>query len=516
MAKKKSDTQFSKLEIIRPQILQWIDDQPEIKGFDIEDQVQDIATSLVRGFDLDLSIAIEFMIRINIEKITPQRDLSELKTHLQNALIEKGPKGYLIEKETFSDSVFIRISKAMDSRFLLRKNIVKGHIEYKDKTNDQPWLVLDDYRANSMFKFCYDHILKNSGTISRFSKAIFELYIDSDETPRVDPFKDFFSNLPAWDQKDYISDLASCVICSNTDQQLQFQTYLKKWLIACVAQALGKAANHTALVFAGAQNVGKTTFFENLCFDQNYIHTGAINANDKDDKFLLTEMLFINLDELEGSTRGEISHLKSLMTTKSFNLRRHYGRRKEFLRRTASFCGSINDTSFLTDSTGSRRWLVVEVAAIDLVSQKKISLPGLWAQALHLLKSGEKYWFDKQESDQVNLFNQQFELERPEEILLLNYFEPGTNRKDPTIQRLTTTEIKLAIEKKQEQIKNLSIKVLGIALRKHGFPKVRARVNGDSRQVYLVIPRGAYDVANGVNAEQLELENGDLPGEIPY
>ena len=60
----------------------------------------------------------------------------------------------------------------------------------------------------------------------------------------------------------------------------------------------------------------------------------------------------------------------------------------------ASFCATGNNLQFLTDDTGSRRWLPFEVERIENPWTTRIPYEGLFAQALWLLEHGFRYWFE--------------------------------------------------------------------------------------------------------------------------
>jgi predicted P-loop ATPase len=84
-----------------------------------------------------------------------------------------------------------------------------------------------------------------------------------------------------------------------------------------------------------------------------------------------------------------------------------------------SFCGTTNDIEFLTDLTGTRRFLVIPCISIDYM--EAINLDKLWGYVYHLLKSGEHYWITQKEIDEVVEFNRALLL-KPVEILAVEEF----------------------------------------------------------------------------------------------
>ena len=56
---------------------------------------------------------------------------------------------------------------------------------------------------------------------------------------------------------------------------------------------------------------------------------------------------------------------------------------------------SVNGNDFLTDPTGSRRFLPFEVLNIDLEAAKRVDMDKVYAEAVWHWKSGFQYWFDE-------------------------------------------------------------------------------------------------------------------------
>ncbi len=79
----------------------------------------------------------------------------------------------------------------------------------------------------------------------------------------------------------------------------------------------------------------------------------------------LSECLIINLDELASLNKGKESALKEVITKNAIRVRKVYRRNPESLIRRASFTGSVNDPQIISDTTGSRRFLIHELLQID-------------------------------------------------------------------------------------------------------------------------------------------------------
>jgi predicted P-loop ATPase len=216
----------------------------------------------------------------------------------------------------------------------------------------------------------------------------------------------------------------------------------------------------------------------------------------------LSECFLINLDELETLNRHELGSLKSIMTMGENRIRRPYAHFADQLIRRASFVGSINKDSFLADETGSRRFLVFEVDAIN--ASHGIDMDKVHAQAYHLFKSGFRYWFDRDETATVNERNKEFAIQTTEDELVAQYCSPSI------AEWYTATEVaeKIAQEAKYA-LGKASARDFGIALKKAGFQK--KKLDGISRYAVSVTPSFNYHptgIGVGSGLESGVIESG--------
>jgi predicted P-loop ATPase len=210
--------------------------------------------------------------------------------------------------------------------------------------------------------------------------------LKSDFVPFYNPIKEYFNNLPKWDQKtDYISLLSSFV---KPIDRNQFEYHFKKWLVRTVKCAtISDYFNKQAFILVHrGQNTGKSTFCRFICPPtlSNYIAEDI--TQDKDARILLCKNFLINLDELAGLNKKELTSLKSIFSKTQINERLPYDRKNSILPRICSFIGSTNEDNFLNDDTGSVRWLCFQITHIDWKYKERINIDLVWSQAFHLAK----------------------------------------------------------------------------------------------------------------------------------
>ena len=367
---------------------------------------------------------------------------------------------YLKEKHGFKHN-------KLTDKIEWRTKILDGFTEWTELTNDDLGTL-------------YFRIQKK---ITDFSKENLVLLLYSEFTPKYNPILDYFKNLEPWDEKeDYIYDLSMTVM---TDDVALWPKYFKKWLVGAVACALSdRITNDPAIIFQGDQGVGKTRWIHRLVPEQlkNYIYTGSIDPKDKDSKFNIVSNFLVNLDELETAARGEIGHLKSLMTQKTLQLRRPYGRLTENYIRRSSFIGSVNKFEFLNDPTGGRRFLTFTTTTI--LYQHDVDIDKVWAQALFLFRAGEKYWFAPEEIKEINARNDVYRFKTKEESLVAKKFSPIDNEKCEGAEIMTTSDI--AQNLLGESYSNSNLYLVGQSLKTLGFVQKAIRKDGGVKRFWIV------------------------------
>ena len=256
--------------------------------------------------------------------------------------------------------------------------------------------------------------------------------IESDYVPSYHPFRYYLEHLPPWheDQGDHIMGLSLTVnVRGDSDEQILFYQYLKKWLVAMVASWVSpKVVNNVMLVLIGEQGSYKTTWFANLLPPQlrDYFYTKTNSGLvSKDDLLTLAQYGLVCWEELDSMQQKELNKLKAAMTMPSINERAAYARYHENRPHLASFCGTGNNVQFLSDTTGTRRWLPFEVENIESPLSSPFDYDGIYSQAYALYQQGFRYWFDKPEIERLQRHNEAYETVHSElELIDLHFRRP--------------------------------------------------------------------------------------------
>ena len=403
----------------------------------------------------------------------------------KNADKSKSEGGNNMPKRKKTSSKNGEIEIYLSSRYEFRYNTVLGRTEYRSK-NDAHFSKVGRYEINTLRR----EIDNDIGIITS-SENLYSI-IESSFSPRINPIQEYFKGLPLADigcdegnssisslSLKAIPELASCVVVRNHEKWLP---YLTKWLVAVVANAMDdrECCNHTCLVLTGEQGKFKTTFLDLLCPPalHGYSYTGKIYPQEKDTLTYIGQNLIVNIDDqLKALNKRDENELKNLITCPMVKYRMPYDKYVEEHPHLASFVASVNGNDFLTDPTGSRRFLPFEVLSIDIERARGISMDSVYTEAKALLNTGFRYWFDDDEIAELYKASEDFQVQTAEMELLLRCFEKPTED-NPHCAYMTTTEIITYLGYYTHH--SLSLKHMGEALKRSGFEKVSKRREGGS------------------------------------
>ena len=344
--------------------------------------------------------------------------------------------------------------------------------------------------------------------------------IESDYVPAFNPFVEYLESLPEWHEgdHDYIADLAATVKIKGEQEHIEspeadsslftLRSSLKKWLVGMVAGWISEdVVNNVILVFIGEQGAYKITWFNYLLPPQlkQYFYTKT-NANrmTRDDLLTLAQYGLVCCEELDTMRPAELNQLKASVTMPSIDERAAYAHFHEHRKHIASFCGTGNNVSFLSDPTGNRRWLPFEVESIVSPREHPFCYEGIYSQALALYKSGFTFWFTKEEIQEQNRHNRKFETPRLEHELVDLYFRRPLEHENSMF--MTSSRVLQIIGSGITQ--KLSATRIGMAFNELGFQRVRYHgIRG-----YLVMQRTAEEImAYQKSMAMHAMPNYDLP-----
>ena len=357
----------------------------------------------------------------------------------------------------------------MKRRYEFRYNTQIGEVEYRERNS---------------FRFYFNPIDKrilNSIALDAQAEGIplwdrdINRYIYSNRVPVFNPLEDYLYDLPHWDGKDRILALAQTVPCNNP----YWAELFHRWFLNMVAHWRGntdkKYANSVSPLLVGAQGTRKSTFCRSIVPPElRAYYTDSIDFSRKRDAELyLNRFALINIDEFDQISSTQQGFLKHILQKPVVNVRKPYANAVLEMRRYASFIATSNQKDLLTDPSGSRRFICIEVTeAID--TNRPIDYNQLYTQAMHELDHGERYWFDQSDERIMTENNHDFEQIPPEEQLFYHYFRVAGN--DEEGEWLSSAEILNRLRRYSAiPLSTKRVNVFGRILQKHEVPSRRTR-----------------------------------------
>ena len=316
----------------------------------------------------------------------------------------------------------MKINIFLNSNYELRKNVMRGVAEYRLRTGiGFSFQDLTEEARNSITMRALEQ------GIRCWDKDI-RRYVDSDDIERYDPMNDYLEHLPQWDSKDRVTPLAERV---PTEWQ-EWAHLFHIWMRSMVAMWLGKGqltGNALVPLLIGRQGCGKSSFCRILLPRdlQDYYNDRINFKNETDLNLGLSSFGLINLDEFDRVTQRQQVVLKYLVSTADLKYRPPYGKAYTSNRRYASFIGTTNEQTPLTDPSGSRRFICVSING-DVDFETPVQHDQLYAQLLHEIRNGERYWLSKDEERALMEHNLQYQrLNGLGEMLLAVVNKPRPN-----------------------------------------------------------------------------------------
>ena len=355
--------------------------------------------------------------------------------NLKNAIVDNSEEDVDKDCKELSDNI-MRMIGFLCKKYDFRYNSVMKFTEYRPKDKDYWGFQPVDARVQK--RMTLEVQLANI----RVSIKDVRNYLESDLLSTYNPVEDFlFKCMGKWDGKDHIRALARTVPTDNPYWEDWFYT----WFLAMVNQwrsySHRKYGNSVAALLISKQGYNKSTFCRSLVPPElQWGYNDNLVLSEK--RHVLQAMcqaLLLNLDEFNQiSPQVQQGFLKNIIQLPSVKMKPPYGSHVQEFPRMASFIATSNMEDILSDPSGNRRFLGVELTGPIDVSQ----LPNyeqLYAQALAALQAGEKTYFDAEQTKLIMASNRKFEVISPVDQYFNLYFDLTDDAKQG--EYLTAAEI---------------------------------------------------------------------------
>ena len=363
----------------------------------------------------------------------------------------------------------------LSENFDFRYNVLTDMPECKPK-NENTYRMIDKRMMNTLsFEAMMDGVDCKDVDVKRF--------LFSERIPTYHPLKDYMVHLPEWDGTDRVTMLAARV-----SGKAMWLNGFHRWMLGMVAQWMGytsRCANALApILISTEQGMCKSTFCSMLLPEElrpYYTDKFAITSSSGCEQKISTFGL-INMDEFNQYNERMMTMLKNLMQMKKVNYRKCFKAYYSDLPRIASFIGTSNEKSLLTDETGSRRFLCIEVE--KPIDCSPIDYSQLYAQLKFELESGKRYWLTKEEELEIQEHNQDFYKQSTEEEVFFKVFRLP-NEGEPFVKMTASSIFDMLQKRYPALMRGANVRQFGKVLCHIGAKKTRTN-QGSIYEVALV------------------------------
>ena len=354
---------------------------------------------------IDHHVRKQEMIKGGVKEVKkfPTPDLVGWET--DDGEIEKSKVGV---QPTTADNI-MNMMVFLRDRYDFRYNVLMKYTEYKTKGSWHDFAPVDPRVQKRM-------TLDVQLADIRVSIKDVRNFLESDYIANYDPIDEYlFQCEGKWDGKDHIRALARTVPTANP----HWADWFYIWYLGMVDQWRGinhrLYGNSVAPLLISKQGFNKSTFCRRLIPQElQWGYTDNLVLSEKRQVYqAMAQTLLINLDEFNQiSPQVQQGFLKNLIQLPNVKMKRPYGGHVEEFPRLASFIATSNMDDILTDPSGNRRFIGVELTGPIDVSVKP-NYVQLFAQAMAAIRAGEKTYFDSVETASLMQSNRQFEVVPP-------------------------------------------------------------------------------------------------------
>ena len=326
---------------------------------------------------------------------------------------ESAMKDFAPDGETGDDSWILQLDigksgnyeKTSNNIYLILKNdpLLKGKFAFDEfacrslVTGPLPWNDREDIRPHTDdddagLRWYLETIYKITG-----KEKVADALSLAARDQKINKVKDYLDSI-TWDGEKRLDTLLSVYL--GAEDTAYSRAVIRKSLAAAVARIYEPGKKYDYMpILAGPQGIGKSTFFRIL--GRNWYSDSLSTFEGKEAAEMIQGTWINELGELNGLSKSETNAVKQFLSKTEDIYREPYGRRTVNFPRKCVFFGTTNDSEFLRDKTGNRRFWPVDVGLYTPKKSVFDDLPKevdqIWAEATAVYRLGEPLYMRGEE-----------------------------------------------------------------------------------------------------------------------
>lgn len=296
------------------------------------------------------------------------------------------------------------------------KNLIVARrpLPWRDTAGDNLWTDYDDSGLR--------YYLERHYGLSARDKIFDGLNVVA-ESNRFHPVRDYLDSLE-WDEESRLERLL--VDYLGAEDTAYTRTVTRKAFVAAVARIYNPGCKFdNMLTLRGKQGIGKSSLFKRM--GGAWYSDSFSTVQGKEACEQVQGVWLVEVGELAGMKKAEVESIKLFISKTSDRFRPAYGRRTQEFARQCIFVGTTNESQFLRDTTGNRRFWVVDTPnapALDIWSDLTPEVVGqIWAEAVTLYRKGESLYLSPEMEAVARSVQEIYEEENPKVGLVSAYLD---------------------------------------------------------------------------------------------
>lgn len=294
-------------------------------------------------------------------------NLSQVKTSSPFICAGDPPKPLLILEN---------ICRVVETDETLKEKFRYNEFSYMVEVNkDGVWDVMQDIDIIETRRY----IAQNYSSFVRASKdMVLDAIVSLAHKRKVNPPKDYLTGL-VWDGEARLDTwLHHAFGVANDDT---YAAIGSNWMKGLVKRVLHPGCQFDeVLVLEGEQGWRKSSSLRAL---GKPWHVETTYTGDKDFFLALAKNIIVEFSEGDIFSRASVRAIKALITKTEDQYRLPYERSVQTLKRGCVFAMTTNDSQYLKDETGNRRWLPVKLGRVADIEWIVDNRDQLYAEAVH-------------------------------------------------------------------------------------------------------------------------------------
>ena len=263
------------------------------------------------------------------------------------------------------------------------RGIVLGTLPWNHRSERRQWTDVDDSGLR--------HYLERTYSITG-KERIYDASTLCAHKHSINDVRDYLTGLE-WDGVNRLDTLLIDYL--GAADTLYTRAVIRKSLTAAVARVMVPGCKYDYMpIFAGPQGLGKSTFLRLL--GKRWYSDSLQTFEGKEASEMIQGIWINELGELNGLSKSETNAVKQFLSRTEDIYREPFGKRTGCYPRRCVFFGTTNDSEFLKDRTGNRRFWPVDVGAQPVTKSVfkdlEDEVPQIWAEAFTRWQFGESLY----------------------------------------------------------------------------------------------------------------------------